>query len=130
MAISVRCLRPTPAYTRGRATFSRSGKLRQQVKLLKYETNFFIANIGQVIIGHLANILAVQHIPARRGGIETAKDVHEVLLPEPEGPIRATYSLLWISRSMPFRTCNSCLPPSTLAYTLKMDMPFIEKFKS
>jgi CBS domain containing-hemolysin-like protein len=57
--------------------------------------------------GYMFGVL--EHVPAV-GESRQPKIFIKVLLPEPDGPIKATYSLRSISNETPLRTCNSCLP--------------------
>jgi hypothetical protein len=49
----------------------------QQVELLEDEPNLDIPDVGEVIIGHLADVLAVEDIFPGGRGVEAAEDIHQ-----------------------------------------------------
>ena len=49
----------------------------QQVKLLKDKADLDIAHVGEVVVGHFADVLAVEDIGAVGRRIEAAEDVHQ-----------------------------------------------------
>ena len=52
------------------------GRARQEIELLKYETDFVTANFRQLVFGKAGNIFSVEMVLAARRFVETANDVH------------------------------------------------------
>src|SRR5258707_1977718 len=52
------------------------GSARQQIKTLKYKTEFSVPEVGQLIAIESGNIRFTENIAARRRPIETAQDIH------------------------------------------------------
>ena len=49
----------------------------QQIERLEYESDFFVANAGQLIVGHRADEIAVDEVLAPGRCIETSDQVHQ-----------------------------------------------------
>src|SRR5438034_1229852 len=49
----------------------------QQMKALKDETDFLVADVGQLIVIKARDVHALQEISSRRRAVETADEVHE-----------------------------------------------------
>ena len=65
----------------------------EQIEGLENESNFLVANISQFIVSELAHQLAVQPVLPSVGVSRQPIRFISVDLPEPEGPMMATYSL-------------------------------------
>lgn len=63
-----------------------SSKAWQQVELLENKADLFVPHFGQVVVGHLAYVLAVQHIGAGSGCVEAAKNIHQGTLTRTRRP--------------------------------------------
>src|SRR6266566_5246202 len=53
------------------------GCSRQQIEALKNETEFVVANVGQLIAIERGNIGVIQNVATRSRSIETTDNVHE-----------------------------------------------------
>ena len=82
----------------------------QQIECLEHESNFFVADARQFIIIQFADQLTDSASTGPSLG-ESRQPIRfiSVDLPEPEGPMIATYSLRWIRRLIPRKawTCRS-----------------------
>src|SRR5438128_483020 len=56
---------------------------REQVVRLKDEADVLVADPSELVVGHLPDVLAREHIGAAVGDVEAAEDVHERRLPRP-----------------------------------------------
>ena len=78
----------------------RSGA-RQQVEGLKNKADFLVADARQLVVGHLADQVAVDVVLPARRRIQATDQVHQGRFARPEGPMMATYSPRLISISTP-----------------------------
>ncbi len=53
------------------------GQCRKQVELLEDKADAPIADLGQLLLGHPADVLAGKVVATRGGHIETSEDVHQ-----------------------------------------------------
>ena len=74
------------------ADIAQDGRAGQQIEGLEDEADRFAADIGQLVVGELRDVLAVQEIFAGCRRVEGAEDCMSVDLPEPDGPMIATNS--------------------------------------
>jgi hypothetical protein len=70
-----------------------SGGAGQQVEGLEDEADFLVADAGQFVVVERADELAVEPVVALAGESRQPIRFMKVDLPEPEGPMMATYSL-------------------------------------
>src|SRR5208337_552958 len=61
----------------GKFHVGEGGSTRQQVKVLKDESDFFVADAGQLIVVQFAHELSVQPVPALGGRVKTPNEIHE-----------------------------------------------------
>ena len=106
-ARSRRSCRGTPAYASGSSTLRQRRQRRQQVELLEDEADAPVADVGQLVLGH------ARRRPRRPAGrcpsVGTSRQPRmciSVDLPEPDGPMTATYSPRPISRLTPRSACH------------------------
>ena len=69
------------------------GGARQQIEGLKNKSDFFIANARQFVVVQFADQLLVQPILPFEGESRQPIKFISVDLPDPDGPMMATYSL-------------------------------------
>ena len=74
----------------------------EQVELLEHEADASVADLGQGGLAHVADVFAGQVVATRRSGVSRQPRMcMRVDLPEPEGPMMATYSPWLIDRLTP-----------------------------
>ena len=54
---------------------------RQQMERLEHETDARVARSGDVVVGHRADLAALQHVASPRRAVQESDDVHEGRLP-------------------------------------------------
>ena len=61
-------------------------RARQQVERLEHEPNLFVPDARQLVVVHLADLLAVQQVAALARRVQTADQVHQRRLARPGRP--------------------------------------------
>ena len=84
---------------------------RQQVELLKHESDLLVADLGQFVAVELADTLmpSSRYVP-EVGLSRQPRMFISVDLPDPDGPMMATNSPRSISSEMPFSACTGTSP--------------------
>ena len=61
----------------GSSTLRQAGMRGQQVELLEHEADLLVAHLGQLGLGHVADVHAGQLVAAARRDVQAAQDVHQ-----------------------------------------------------
>jgi hypothetical protein len=61
----------------GKGDILDGGEPGQQVELLEDEADLYVPDVGEAVVVHFADILAIQNIFSGGGGVEAAKDIHQ-----------------------------------------------------
>ena len=67
----------TPAYTSGSSTLRQRGQVGEQVELLEHEADVPVADLGELVLVEVGDVVAGQQEPAGGGDVEAAEDVHQ-----------------------------------------------------
>ena len=87
------------------------GGAGQQVEGLEDEADLLVADAGELVVVELADQLAVEPVLPLEGVSRQPMRFIRVDLPEPEGPMMATYSLWRMDRETPRRAWTCCSEP-------------------
>ncbi len=77
----------------GQLDVMQRGGAGEQVEGLEDEADFLVANAGELVVIELGDVVAVEPVLAAGGVSRQPMRFISVDLPEPEGPMMATYSL-------------------------------------